>query len=38
MGKYEVTQKQWQAMMGNNPSKFQDDPANPVEQVSWDDT
>jgi formylglycine-generating enzyme required for sulfatase activity len=38
MGKYEVTQAQWQAVMGSNPSQFQDDPANPVEQVSWDDT
>jgi hypothetical protein len=27
----------WQAVMGNNPSRFQDDPQNPVEQVSWDD-
>jgi formylglycine-generating enzyme required for sulfatase activity len=23
--------------MGDNPSFFKDDPANPVEQVSWDD-
>ncbi len=36
MGKYEVTQAQWQAVMGNNPSGFQG--ANrPVETVSWDD-
>jgi formylglycine-generating enzyme required for sulfatase activity len=36
--KYEVTQKQWQAVMGTNPSKFKDCGANcPVEQVSWDD-
>lgn len=32
-----VTQAQWQALMGNNPSSFKDDPNNPVEQVSWDD-
>jgi formylglycine-generating enzyme required for sulfatase activity len=38
MGKYEVTQAQWQAVMGSNPSMFKDDPANPVEQVSWDNT
>jgi formylglycine-generating enzyme required for sulfatase activity len=38
MGKYEVTQAQWQAVMGTNPSKFKDDPANLVERVSWDDT
>ncbi|MCI0488247.1 MAG: formylglycine-generating enzyme family protein [Blastocatellia bacterium] len=36
MGKYEVTQAQWQAVMGNNPSHSRG--ANlPVEQVSWDD-
>jgi formylglycine-generating enzyme required for sulfatase activity/tRNA A-37 threonylcarbamoyl transferase component Bud32 len=36
MGKYEVTQSQWQAVMGNNPSSFKG--ANlPVEQVSWND-
>jgi formylglycine-generating enzyme required for sulfatase activity len=36
MGKYEVTQAQWQAVMGENPSRFQGDD-RPVEQVSWDD-
>lgn len=35
MGKYQVTQAQWQAVMGNNPSRFKDDPQNPVERVSW---
>ncbi len=36
MGKYPVTQAQWQAVMGSNPSNFKG--ANrPVEQVSWDD-
>jgi formylglycine-generating enzyme required for sulfatase activity len=38
LGKYEVTQAQWQAVLGNNPAKFSDNPAHPVEQVSWDDT
>jgi formylglycine-generating enzyme required for sulfatase activity len=37
MGKYEVTQAQWQAIMGKNPAKFKDNLQNPVEQVSWDD-
>ena len=36
IGKYEVTQEQWVAVMGNNPSKFQGDRL-PVERVSWDD-
>ena len=34
---YEVTQAQWQAVMGNNPSHFKDCPQCPVEQVSWDE-
>jgi formylglycine-generating enzyme required for sulfatase activity len=37
MGKYEVTQAQWQKVMGNNPSKFSGCPKCPVEQVSWND-
>jgi formylglycine-generating enzyme required for sulfatase activity len=36
LGKYLVTQEQWQTVMGNNPSKFKG-PKKPVEQVSWDD-
>ena len=36
LGKYEVTQAQWEAVMGNNPSHYKG--ANrPVELVSWDD-
>lgn len=39
MGKYEVTQGQWQTVMGSNPSNFKNCGANcPVEQVSWNDT
>lgn len=38
MGKYEVTQKQWQSVMGSNPSHFKECGGNcPVEQVSWND-
>jgi formylglycine-generating enzyme required for sulfatase activity len=44
LGRYEVTQAQWQARMGSNPSLFQSPssdvpaaqvPNRPVEQVSW---
>ncbi|KAF0248051.1 MAG: hypothetical protein FD167_2546, partial [bacterium] len=34
MGKYQITQKRWQAVMGNTPSYFKGDDL-PVEQVSW---
>jgi len=37
MGQTEVTQAQWQAVMGNNPSYFKDCASCPVEQVSWGD-
>jgi uncharacterized repeat protein (TIGR02543 family) len=44
MGKYEVTQEQWQAVMENNPSDFSSNPASgevqgkrPVETVRWYD-
>ena len=36
IGKYEVTQKEWKEVMGNNPSYFKGDDI-PVEQVSWYD-
>lgn len=38
LGKYEVTQGQWEAVMGNNPSRFDDCGRTcPVERVSWED-
>jgi len=37
LGVYEVTQEQYERVMGNNPSHFKD-PRNPVERASWDDT
>jgi len=38
LGKYEVTQAQWQAVMGSNPSEFKNCGGNcPVERVSWND-
>ena len=36
VGKYEVTQAEWQAVMGWNPSKFKGE-RNPVERVSWNE-
>ena len=36
IGKYEVTQALWQAVMGSNPSNFKGDNL-PVEKVSWND-
>ena len=36
IGKTEVTQELWQAVMGSNPSYFKGDLNCPVEQVSWD--
>ncbi len=37
LGKYEVTQGQWVALMEANPSACQDDSSLPVEQLSWSD-
>ena len=47
LGKYPVTQRQWETVMGNNPSRFkvgemlglfvQEKTEHPVENVSWDD-
>ena len=40
MGKYPITQAQYESVMGSNPSRFKDkpdSPSRPVEQVSWED-
>lgn len=43
IGKYEVTQEQWEKVMGNNPSYFQngrlsgDSKKHPVENITWKD-
>jgi len=37
IGRYEVTQAQWQAVMGDNPSKNRQGGDYPVEMVSWQD-
>jgi formylglycine-generating enzyme required for sulfatase activity len=36
MGRYEVTQMQWEIIMQNNPSQFKH-PNNPVENVTFED-
>jgi len=36
LGKYEVSQVQWEAVMRQNPSRFKG-PDRPVEQISWED-
>ena len=37
IGQTEVTQELWQAVMGTNPSKFNDNVNKPVETISWED-
>ena len=36
IGRYEVTQEEWEAVMGSNPSHFKG-AKRPVERVSWND-
>jgi len=36
IGKYEVTQEEWEVVMGSNPS-YLIGAKNPVERISWDD-
>ena len=37
LGRYEVTQGEWESVMGSNPSRHTGDARRPVEQVSWYD-
>jgi len=37
MSRYEITQREYQEVMGTNPSRFTGDLDRPVEQVSWFD-
>lgn len=37
LGLYEVTQEQYEKVMGTNPSHFDGDEQRPVEMVCWDD-
>ena len=37
LGVTEVTQEQYERVMGQNPSRFKGDPQRPVEMVSWED-
>ena len=37
LGKYEVAQAEWEAVMGSNPSNYSGCGRCPVERVSWDD-
>jgi formylglycine-generating enzyme required for sulfatase activity len=37
IGKYEITQEEWEAVMGSNPSHFSNCVKCPVENVSWYD-
>ena len=36
LGKFQITQAQWQAVMGNNPSEFKGE-LLPVDNVSWEE-
>lgn len=37
IGKYEITQFQWETVMNNNPSSHENCPECPVENISWYD-
>lgn len=35
--KFQVTQEEWEAVLGNNPSEYKGESRNPVENVSWEE-
>ena len=37
LGRFEVTQGEWESVMGSNPSRYTGDARRPVERVSWYD-
>ena len=37
LGRCEVTQAEYERVMGSNPSQFKGDPTRPVETVTWDE-
>ena len=37
LGQCEVTQAEYERIVGSNPSQFKDDPTHPVETVKWDE-
>jgi formylglycine-generating enzyme required for sulfatase activity len=37
LGKYPITQAEWEKIMGNNPSSFKNRPNCPIDSVSWED-
>ena len=38
LGKYEVTQVEWEAVTGYNPTIFETSQNHPIEHISWNET
>lgn len=36
LGKYEITQTEWESVMGNNPAQYSGRPESPIENISWE--